>query len=119
MSQATDEVEIVVLDGGSTDNTAEVVEGFRSAFPRLRYYRQDFKGGIDRDMAKSVELARGEYCWLFSSDDVMAEGALDRILRKIRSRMDLYLCGFTKCTIDMKPVAKHPILKLTSDVTAS
>ena len=64
--QATEEVEIVVLDGGSTDNTTEVVEGFRDAFPRLRYYRQDFKGGIDRDMAKSVELARGEYCWLFS-----------------------------------------------------
>lgn len=114
--QATEEVEIVVLDGGSTDNTVEVVEGFRRAFPRLRYYRQDFKGGIDRDMAKSVELARGEYCWLFSADDVMAASALDRILRKIRSRMDLYLCGFTRCTIDMKPFGKHPILKYTSDV---
>ncbi len=114
--QATDEVEIVVLDGGSTDNTTEVVEGFRRAFPRLRYYRQDFKGGIDRDMARSVELARGEYCWLFSSDDVMTGGAMDRILGKIRSRMDLYLCGFTRCAIDMKPVMKHPILEFTSDV---
>lgn len=114
--QATEDVEIVVLDGGSTDNTAEVVEGFQGAFPRLRYYRQNFKGGIDLDMAKSVELARGEYCWLFSADDVMMEGALDRILRKIRSRMDLYLCGFTRCTIDMKPVARHPILKFASDV---
>lgn len=113
--QANEEVEIVVLDGGSADNTTEVVEGFRGAFPRLRYYRQDFKGGIDRDMAKSVELARGEYCWLFSADDVMAEGALDRILRKIRSRMDLYVCGFTRCTIDMTPLAKHPILDRTSD----
>jgi len=114
--QATEEVEVVVLDGGSTDNTTEVVEGVRNAFPRLRYCRQDFKGGIDRDMAKSVELARGEYCWLFSADDVMAEGALDRILRKMRSRMDLYLCGFTRCTIDMKPFSKHPILKFNSDV---
>lgn len=114
--QATEEVEIVVLDGGSTDNTAEVVEGFRGAFPRLRYYRQDFKGGIDRDMAKSVELALGEYCWLFSADDVMSEGALERILRKIQRGKDLYLCGFTRCTIDMKPVTKHPILKFTSDV---
>ena len=113
--QAPEEVEIVVLDGGSVDNTTEVVEGFRTTFPRLRYYRQDFKGGIDRDMAKSVELARGEYCWLFSADDVMAEGALDRILRKIRSFKDLYLCGFTRCTIDMRPLAKHPILDRTSD----
>jgi O-antigen biosynthesis alpha-1,3-abequosyltransferase len=116
VSQATEEVEIVVLDGASTDNTTEVVEHYRDSFSRLHYYRQDFKGGIDRDMAKSVELARGEYCWLFSADDVMAEGALDRILRKIRSRLDLYLCGFTRCSIDMKPVAKHQILRFTSDV---
>jgi abequosyltransferase len=46
----------------------------------------------------------------------MSEGALERILRKIRSRMDLYVCGFTRCTIDMKPVTKHPILEFTSDV---
>ncbi len=67
-------------------------------------------------MAKSVELARGEYCWLFSADDVMSEGALERILRKIRSGKDLYLCGFTRCTIDMKPIGRHPILIFTSDV---
>ena len=113
--QATEEVEIVVLDGGSTDNTAEVVESFRSTFPRLRYYRQEFNGGIDRDMAKSVELACGEYCWLFSADDVMIRGALDKILRKIQNRKDLYLCGFTRCTIDMKPFARHPILKFPAD----
>jgi len=113
--QATEDVEIVVLDGGSTDNTAEVVEGFRRTFPRLRYYRQDFKGGIDRDMAKSVELARGKYCWLFSSDDVMINGALDRILRQIQSGKDLYLCGFRRCTIDMKPVGRHPILRIPAD----
>jgi len=113
--QATEEVEIVVLDGGSTDNTTEVVEGYRRTFPRLRYYRQDFKGGIDRDMAKSVELARGEYCWLFSADDVMSEGALERILRKIQNGKDLYLCGFTRCTIDMKPFARHPILVFPVD----
>ena len=35
-------------------------------------------------MAKSVELARGEYVWLFSADDWMAEGALKRVLMEAR-----------------------------------
>jgi len=110
VSQATEEVEIVVLDGASTDNTPEVVERFRDSFPRLRYYRQDFKGGIDRDMARSVELARGEYIWLFSADDWMAEGALKRVVDEIRLGLDLYLCGFTLCDFEMRPQHPHPIL---------
>ena len=70
-SQMTGSVEIVIVDGASTDNTAEVVRGFQERFPNIIYHRLQRRGGIDQDMAKSVELARGEYCWLFSSDDLM------------------------------------------------
>lgn len=115
LKQATDEVEIVVLDGGSTDNTPEVVGGFQARFPRLRYYRCDKRGGIDRDMAHSVELANGDYCWLFSSDDVMREGALTDVLEQIALGFDLYLCGLTVCTIDMQPITQHRILRLACD----
>ncbi len=115
LKQATDEVEIVVLDGASTDNTPEVVRSFQARFPRLYYHRLGRRGGIDRDMARSVELASGEYCWLFSSDDVMREGALKNVLAEITLGFDLYLCGLTLCTIDMQPIMQHRILHLPSD----
>ncbi len=115
LKQATDEVEIIVLDGASTDNTPEVVSSFQARFPRLYYQRLDRRGGIDRDMARSVELASGEYCWLFSSDDVMREGALRDVLKEITLGFDLYLCGLTLCTIDMQPIAQHRILRLPCD----
>jgi abequosyltransferase len=108
--QAGEDVEIVVLDGGSTDDTAEVVEGFRRVFPRLRYHRKKERGGIDRDMAESVELARGEYCWLFSSDDAMEPGAIPKVLEQIKEGHDVYLCGLTLCSLDMAPLGRHPVL---------
>jgi abequosyltransferase len=110
LPQATDEVEILVVDGASTDDTEEVVRKRRERFPALRYHRLEKKGGIDRDMAKSVELARGEYVWLFSADDWMAEGALKRVLDEIRLGLDLYLCGFTLCDFEMAPQKPHPII---------
>jgi abequosyltransferase len=113
--QATEEVEIVVVDGASTDNTSQIVRGFQARFPRLYYHRLDKRGGIDRDMARTVDLANGEYCWLFSSDDVMRENALRDMLEEIRLGFDLYLCGLTLCTLDMQPFMQHRILRLKAD----
>lgn len=110
LPQVTGEVEVLVVDGASTDNTEEVVRSRQSRYPDLVYHRLPRKGGIDRDMAKSVELAKGEYVWLFSADDWMAEGALKRVLEEIRLGLDLYLCGFTLCDFEMRPRNAHPIL---------
>jgi len=109
-----DEIEVVVVDGASTDNTADVVTGLQKQYSQIKYFRLPTKGGIDRDMAKSVELASGEYCWLFSSDDTMRSGALELALNEIKQGYDLYLCRHTECTFDMQFLHEHPIFHLNS-----
>jgi abequosyltransferase len=110
VAQASDGVEIVVLDGGSTDNTAEVVQSFQHAGARVKYHRQPVRGGIDRDIARTVELAEGLYCWLFSADDVMRSGSIATVLAWINSGRDLYLCRHSVCKVDMTLVGEHPVL---------
>ena len=85
LSEATSEIaiEIIVVDGASTDNTAEVVAKYLAAFPNIIYFRRDECVGIDRDVLKAVELANGEYCWLMSDDDRLEPGALGYVLNKI------------------------------------
>jgi len=117
VSQLSDRVEIVIVDGASTDNTSEVVGRYEKQYPGVKYHRLPAKGGIDRDMAKAVELARGTYCWLFSSDDVMKQGALEQVLALIASGSDLYLCTHTVCTLDMKYVGDYPVLATTEEST--
>lgn len=115
LPQLVDGVEVVILDGGSTDETPEVVAGFKERYPALRYERRPERGGIDRDLARTIDLARGEYCWLFCSDDLMKPGAIDRVLGHVARGLDVYVCGFTLCTRDMRPIADQRIATLESD----
>ena len=110
-------MEVVILDGGSTDDTAAVVDAFKVVCPALRYERREERGGIDRDMARTVELARGEYCWLFSSDDTMKPGAVREVLAQIESGLDVYIGGLTLCTYDMRPLRDQPILDVPPGTT--
>ena len=104
-------VEIVVLDGASTDNTSGVVLEYQKKCPTLIYHRQNYKGGIDKDMAKVISLARGQYCWLMSGDDLIKPGALKVILAEINLNNDIYLCNRTECGINMTPFGNRYFLK--------
>src|SRR5712692_11059007 len=71
--------EIVILDGGSTDETQAVVARHQAECPYIRYHFQSVKGGIDADIDRCIQLASGTYCWLLSADDALTAGALSRI----------------------------------------
>ncbi|MBI1823079.1 MAG: glycosyltransferase family 2 protein [Nitrospirae bacterium] len=110
LGQVSQYVEIVVLDGGSTDNTQEVIQEFKNQYPEIHYIRFDKKGGIDKDLSLCVENARGEYCWLVSSDDIVETGAILRMLNEIESGHDVYLCNRLECDINLVPYRKRPWL---------
>ena len=75
-----DEVEVCVSDNASHDETEAVIARHRDAFGRLAYRRNAHDLGVGPNILRVVELAEGEYCWLFGSDDRPAPGAIDRLL---------------------------------------
>jgi len=80
LAQMEPEVEIVVVDGASPDNTQEVMAGYTQRHKEIRYFREPENSGVDADFDKAVGYARGEYCWLMTDDDLLKPGAIAKVI---------------------------------------
>jgi abequosyltransferase len=90
-AQVTPDVEVVVSDNASSDDTRAAVEAFRARLPRLVYWRNDENEGFSRNFMRAVDLASGDYCWLLGSDDVVCDGMLERVLAELGSAHAAYV----------------------------
>jgi abequosyltransferase len=119
LPQTSGEVEVIVYDGGSTDATPALLESYAKVWPNLQYHRGALRGGIDADLETCVAFAKGEYCWLFSGDDVMRQGAIERAFERIKQQSDIYICKHTICSKAMVIFHEHPVLKPDQELTAN
>ena len=69
LAQSYDDFEVVIMDDCSPDETGAIARAFRD--PRVRYIRNDINLGHLRNYNHGLELARGQYLWLISADDVL------------------------------------------------
>ena len=75
------EFEVCVSDNGSRDETSAVIARHLPRFDgRLRYHRHPRDLGMPVNVLSVVEMASGDFCWLFGSDDAPARGAVREVL---------------------------------------
>ncbi len=120
VSQLRDSVEIVIVDGGSTDGTEQIVGSYQQVFPNISYVRRDTAGqqpsneGFSRDCNHAVELAKGTYCWLMTDDDLLMPGAIEKVLSEIENGYPVIVAGvevrnedLTRVLIPRRPDLSH------------
>jgi glycosyltransferase involved in cell wall biosynthesis len=84
--QITPEVEVVIRDDSTNDETERLVERFQKEFP-IRYIHGE-KGGIDRTVIFLTEEARGEFVWWLGDETVEPDG-VRQVLSVIKSHQDV------------------------------
>lgn len=101
-SDYSEDVQILIVDGNSEDNTPQIIEEFKIGGRRIKYFRRENKVGIDRDILKCIELSDGEYCWLFSDDDRLTSGAIKHLVDILREEGNLTGCFCNRQSYDFQ-----------------
>jgi glycosyltransferase involved in cell wall biosynthesis len=115
LGQLTSEVELVIVDGASSDNTKEVIAKIILRFPQIRYIREAINSGIDADYDKAVGYATGEYCWLMTDDDLLKPDAIKRVLTELDGHRDLVIVNAETRSSDLTHLLAAKQLVLNVD----
>jgi glycosyltransferase involved in cell wall biosynthesis len=99
LGQTLEDIEVIVVDDASTDDTAAVVGRYDD--PRLTFLRHETNKGASAARNKGIRAASGDYVALLDSDDEWAETKLERQVATLESRSDEWVavyCGTTVIT---------------------
>ena len=82
VSQSYKNIEVIVVDDGSKDNSAEIVKEYAIKKSKVRYIYQDNYGApTARNLG--LENSNGDYVIFFDSDDVMADRAVELFIKEL------------------------------------
>lgn len=82
------DVEIILVDDGSTDGTAAIADHYAEKFPTIVKAVHKENGGHGSGVNKGLEMAQGIYYKVVDSDDWLDQEAYIRLLSRIKE-----LCG--------------------------
>ncbi|WP_136798307.1 glycosyltransferase family 2 protein [Desulfosediminicola ganghwensis] len=77
LQQTFADLELIVIDDGSTDRTGEIVQSYDDK--RLTYLFQENRDAYNT-LNRGMGLAKGEYISILNSDDVYAQNRLEKLL---------------------------------------
>ncbi|MFB2567017.1 glycosyltransferase [Rhizobium sp. IMFF44] len=111
------DVEVLVVDNESSDNTPEVVAPFMD-LPFFRYHRNEKNVGMLGNLSVSSRLARGEFVWILGDDDLVKEGVIARVVDTIKShpRSELIYLNYSYTRFD-KPEELNDIGEVIRNAT--
>ncbi|MDF2858832.1 MAG: group 1 glycosyl transferase [Neobacillus sp.] len=81
LNQTYDNIEYIVIDGGSTDGTLDIIKRYENA---IDYYVSEPDSGIYNAMNKGLELATGEFIGILNSDDWFGPEAVELSINKLQ-----------------------------------
>ena len=85
INQTYSNIEYIIFDGGSTDNTIDIIEKYKH---KIDYWRSEKDGGPSKALKDAFEICTGEIIGYINSDDQLHPKAVERAVDNIKKGYD-------------------------------
>jgi glycosyltransferase involved in cell wall biosynthesis len=98
--QSISDLEIIVIDDGSCDDTFSKVNTLANEDLRIRAYKNEINSGIVATLNRALNIANGEFIARMDADDLAAPDRLEKQLQFLNDNPNYALVGSQMITID-------------------
>lgn len=85
IGQLTPDVEIVISDNASNDNTSKIIKANCAEYDQIKYFRNETNVGADANIDLVVKRSNGTFVWLMGDDDEIAPGGIKKVMEVIQT----------------------------------
>ncbi len=86
--QTYQNIEIVVSDNSSTDNTKDIVLAYKKRDSRIKYFRNETNIGSGRNFLKCAEQAIGYFIQVLGDDDWLSKNYIEECLKSFQTNQE-------------------------------
>ena len=88
-AELSENVEVIICDNASTDESEVIARNFIKRGGRTLYYKSPKKISRQEHLIEAIDLATGDYCWFLQPGDTLKAGALTAALVKLDCQPNL------------------------------
>ena len=83
LQQSYSNLEVVIVDDHSTDNTWNIILSYKERNPRIKCFRNEENIGFNANFARAISLSNGEYISISDQDDIWVGNKLETLFNNI------------------------------------
>lgn len=108
--QLTDDMEVILVDDGSKDNSLRICQAFSEQYDNLKSFHKD-NGGVSSARNKGIQKAKGEWITFVDSDDMVS----DEYFNISDEKYDMIIKGYSSLSWDGIPMTNNEWIPLRDE----
>lgn len=102
IGQAYTNLEIIVIDDGSTDNTSNILHRYATKDSRVKFYKNHENRKLIYTLNRGIEIASGKYLARMDSDDIAAKDRIEKLVHALEHNPNIDIISSASFLMNVK-----------------